>query len=310
MKKIDVTENSTTIGIFYAVAAFTLWGLLPLYWRLLNQIPAGEILAHRIFWSFIFLTGILIINSRLNGLKQVIMNSKNLIGISFCAIIISINWGIYIWAINANHIVEASMGYYINPLVSVLLGIIVLKERLDFWQKISLAFASLGVIIIALQYGKIPWIALSLAVTFALYGLVKKLVDIESIVGLTFETAIIMPIAFVYIIFKQVDGMGAIGVVPLSTTLILFGSGIVTATPLLWFAKAARRVPLSTVGFTQYISPTISLFLGIFVFKEQFTKIHFLSFGFIWCGLILYSLSQTGILKNISPKYIERVQEK
>jgi len=310
MKKIDVTENSITIGVFYAVAAFTFWGFLPLYWRFLNQIPTGEILAHRIFWSFIFLSGILTFNGRLNVLKQVIMNSKNLTSISLCAILISINWGVYIWAIKANHIVEASMGFYINPLVVITLGMIVLKEKLDFWQKISLALASLGVIIIVLQYGKIPWIALTLAVTFALYGLMKKLVDIESIIGLTLETAIIMPVVLGYIVFKQVNGTGAVGVIPLSTTLILFGSGIVTATPLLWFAKATRRVPLSTVGFTQYISPTISLFLGIFVFKEQFTKIHFLSFGFIWCGLILYSLSQVGILKSISPKYLERVKEK
>ncbi|MDI3534494.1 MAG: chloramphenicol-sensitive protein RarD [Thermosediminibacterales bacterium] len=302
MRKTNTANNTTAVGILYAVMAFTVWGFLPIYWKLLNQIPAGQILAHRILWSFVFVFALLIFNGRLKGLKQVISNRKKLIGILFSAVIISINWGIYIWAVNSNHIIETSMGYYINPLITVFMGMVILKEKLYFWQIISLILASIGVLITTVQYGKIPWIALSLALTFALYGLGKKKINIDSMTGLALETFIIMPAALGYIILKQLNGTGILNMIPLSTTVMLLLSGIVTAMPLLWFAKGTKRIPLSMIGFIQYISPTINLFLGIFVFKEQFTNIHFLSFGFIWCGLILYSLSQTSILKNMKQK--------
>lgn len=233
MRKTNTANNTTAVGILYAVMAFTVWGFLPIYWKLLNQIPAGQILAHRILWSFVFVFALLIFNGRLKGLKQVISNRKKLIGILFSAVIISINWGIYIWAVNSNHIIETSMGYYINPLITVFMGMVILKEKLYFWQIISLILASIGVLITTVQYGKIPWIALSLALTFALYGLGKKKINIDSMTGLALETFIIMPAALGYIILKQLNGTGILNMIPLSTTVMLLLSGIVTAMPLL-----------------------------------------------------------------------------
>lgn len=285
-------NKETLIGNIYAIAAYILWGLLPLYWKLLDAIPADEILAHRIFWSFIFVTGLIVVQKRWTQLKETISNRKVLWQIALCSVLITINWFIYIWAVNSNHIVEASMGYYINPLIVILLGMLVLKERLNRWQGISVVLATLGVAIITVEYGKVPWIALGLAVTFALYGLLKKLVNIESIISLGIETMLISPVALGYIFYQQVTGPGALGSISLPTTLILFCAGFATATPLLWFGQGARRIPLSTMGFYQYIAPTISLTIGVILFKEQFTVTHLISFGFIWTGLAIYSASK------------------
>lgn len=303
MKGIETENQREMTGIVYAVMAYTLWGLLPLYWKLLDEIPADEIFAHRILWSFIFVIAVLCFSKRLNAFKDVLTDKKSFVGIIFCALLISANWYMYIWAVNANHVVEASMGYYINPLVVVLLAMIVFKEKLSLVQGVALILAAIGVIIIAVQYGKMPWVALGLAITFAFYGLFKKMIKVESMLGLAIETSMMVPIACIYIILKEVNGIGALGTIPLRTMFILVCSGIATATPLFFFAKGAQRIPFTTLGFIQYISPTISLFLGVFVFKEAFTMTHFISFGFIWCGLILYSLSQTKGMKGLRPKY-------
>ncbi len=306
-KSVLSTSNDRIIGIWYALAAFTAWGVLPLYWKVLKLIPAGEILAHRVLWSFIFVSVILFLYGRWNNVKEIISGKYNVFVIFLGALLISANWFIYIWAVNTNHVVEASLGYYINPLFNVILGMVVLREQLNFWQLISLLLAFSGVVIIAAQYGKIPWIALSLALSFGLYGLVKKLVNIDSIVGLALETAFVAPVALVYLILIQAKGTGSFGAVPISIIFLLICSGIVTALPLLWFAQGAKRVPLSTVGFIQYLSPSISLLLGVFIFKEPFTKINFLSFGFIWLALALYSSSQTNIMYNLQPTYFKTI---
>lgn len=290
MNKPKPERNETFVGNMYAVAAYTLWGMLPLYWKMLKHVPAGEILAHRIFWSFVFVLGLAVAQKRWSKMKEMLRDFKVLWRIALCTVLISINWGLYIWAVNSNHIVEASMGYYINPLIVILLSMIVLKEKLNIWQGVSVGLATVGVAIMTIEYGKVPWVALSLAISFGLYGLFKKLVNAESIVGLGVETLLITPLALGYILFKQMSGAGAVGV-SLTTTLFLLCSGFATATPLLWFAQAARRIPLSTVGFYQYIAPTISLTLGVLLFKEQFTPTHAISFGFIWTGLAIYTLS-------------------
>lgn len=279
------------MGIMYAVAAFTAWGFLPLYWKVLKQMPAGEILAHRILWSFVFVFLLLAVMGRWKELRQAAVNRSNLAAMLLSSVLISANWYIYIWAINDNHVVEASLGYYINPLFNVLLGVAVLKERLNPRQLVSLVLAFAGVSIITLQYGKVPWIALSLTLTFGLYGLVKKLTRLDAMTGLFFETLCVAPVALGYIIMLQVNGTGAFGVATGGTTFLLMLAGVVTALPLLWFAQGARLVPLSTIGFAQYISPSISLVLGIFVFREPFTGVEILSFGLIWSALVLYSWS-------------------
>jgi chloramphenicol-sensitive protein RarD len=279
------------VGVFYGALSFTVWGFLPIYWKLLKEIPSGEILAHRIFWSFIFVFGILAFKGSLGAIKETVKSRKTVANLLLSAIFITANWGLYIWAVNSDHMVEASMGYYINPLMVVALGMTVLKERLNAMQYLSIAFAAVGVIIITVQYGRIPWASILLALTFALYGLFKKLTKAEAMVGLAMETAIITPFALGYIVFKLMNGTSGIYAVSLSTIIILLFSGILTATPLLWYGMGAKRVKLSTVGLLQYISPTISLFLGVFVYGEQFTKAHLLSFGFIWIGLVIYTFS-------------------
>jgi chloramphenicol-sensitive protein RarD len=290
------TPENDPAGIWYGILAYTAWGVLPLYWKLLNVVPALEILAHRIIWSFVFVCLILLLTGGWQTLLTVIQNKKNLMFLFLCGFLISLNWFTYIWAVNSNHVIEASMGYYINPLVVVLLGVVVLKEKLTRLQGMAIFLAAIGVLVMTVQYGRVPWIALILAGSFALYGLSKKLIMVDSLTGLALETIIVMPIALLYIISQQAQGTGALGRVPVQTALILCGSGIVTATPLLWFAKGAQKVRLTVLGFLQYIAPTISLLLGIFVFKEYFSAIHFIGFSFIWAGLLIFIVSNLGVM--------------
>ncbi|KXG43533.1 EamA family transporter RarD [Tepidibacillus decaturensis] len=291
-------NNQKEAGMIYGILAYTAWGILPLYWKLLKQVPASEILAHRIVWSFVFVIGLLLVYRNLQMIKTTLSNKRNILFISLASILIGINWFTYIWAVNADHVVEASLGYYINPLITVLLGVIVLRERLNRSQGIALAFAIIGVSIITIQYGRIPWIAFTLALSFGFYGLLKKMVHVDSTVGLAVETTVLFPVALSYIILKQSEGIGALGNISLTTTFLLLASGVATATPLLWFAKSAERIELSTLGFLQYISPTITLILGIFVFKETFTQAHSWGFIFIWAALLIYSLSKTNLIKT------------
>ncbi|WP_227765570.1 EamA family transporter RarD [Zhaonella formicivorans] len=288
--------SSIVIGIWYSILAYLLWGILPLYWKALQQVPPREILAHRILWSLIFVCIILIFNGRWHIVKKVLSNGSNRIGICLGGLLISANWYTYIWAVNSNRVVEASLGYYINPLFTVALGLLVLKEQSDFWQIVSFLLASFGVAVLAIEYGKIPWVALLLAVTFGLYGLVKKLVNVDSIIGLALETFFVAPIAMMYLAFVHVKGISSFGSISNQITFMLMGAGVATALPLLWFAEGAKRVPFSILGFIQYLSPSISLFLGVFLFKEPFTKAHILSFGLIWLAIALYSFSRPGMV--------------
>ncbi|MDD3705987.1 MAG: EamA family transporter RarD, partial [Clostridiaceae bacterium] len=224
-------------------------------------------------------------------LKEAIKERKNVRNILLCSFFITINWGTYIWAVNSDRILQSSMGYFINPLMVVLLGRAVLKEKLNVFQYVSIGFAAIGVIIMTVQYGSIPWVSLLLAASFAFYGLFKKLLKVESLTGLVLETAAITPLALGYILFKLFSGQSAIYSVSIPTLLMLVCSRIVTALPLLWFAMGAARVKLSTIGVLQYVSPTISLFIGIFMYGEKFTNTHLLSFSFIWVGLIIYTFS-------------------
>ncbi|QNB46719.1 EamA family transporter RarD [Thermanaerosceptrum fracticalcis] len=298
-------KHESASGVWYAAAAFTAWGILPLYWKVLQQVPALEILSHRIFWSFLFVSFLLLFSGRMYSLRQVISDWSKLAIVFLGAILISANWFIYIWAVNANRVVEASLGYYINPLFNVFLGMVVLKERLNIWQLISILLAAMGVSVLTIQYGSIPWVALSLALTFGLYGLVKKMTNLDSLTGLTLETAFVAPLALGYLFLQQFRGSGSFGVSYFYINFLLMCSGVVTALPLLWFSQGAKRVRLSTLGFLQYLSPSISLFLGVFIFKEHFTKTHLLSFGFIWCALTLYAFSQTSLLPQLQPGFLQ-----
>jgi chloramphenicol-sensitive protein RarD len=299
---MDEKKRENLIGMWYAISAYFVWGILPLYWKALKHVPAREILAYRVIWSFVFLCQFNTFRKRWPEVKQAYTQKRNRASSLLSALIIGAVWFIYIWAINANHVVEASMGYYINPLISVVLGMIFLKERLTFWQTIAFVLAALGVAFLTIQYGRFPWIALSLAVGFALYGFLRKTSRVGSITGLTAETAILSPLALIYLLFLFFQKTSSVVGASFTTHLLLVGAGIVTAVPLVWFAKGARRIPLSMIGFFQYLAPTISLILGIFVFKEPFTTSHLISFSLIWAALILYTSSQIGIMKRPQPK--------
>ncbi|MGE5632960.1 MAG: EamA family transporter RarD [Caulobacteraceae bacterium] len=301
MEKQGKRQDKRSIsGVFYGAIAYTAWGFLPIYWKFLKEIPADEILAHRIFWSFLFVGGILLFKNNLGVLLETLKDRKNATYVLLCAVLISVNWGTYIWAVNSGNILQSSMGYYINPLMVILLGMTVLKEKLNALQYVSIGFAAIGVAVITIQFGRVPWIALILAVSFALYGLFKKLLNAESLVGLALETTALMPQALGYILFKLFSGQSALYSVSLSTLVLLLFSGVATATPLLWFAMGTVRVKLSTMGFLQYISPTISLFIGIFIYGEKFTSAHMLSFAFIWVGLVIYSFSNSEIVNKLT----------
>ncbi|WP_171016929.1 EamA family transporter RarD [Pseudalkalibacillus caeni] len=297
--------NEQLIGIAAAAGAYFLWGILPLYWKLVDNIPAGEILAHRILWSFVFMILVLVFTKKLKKFKQdfreLLRNRKKLVGITLASIFISINWFTYIWAVNNHHVIETSLGYYINPLVSVLLGILVLKERLSFWQLVSFMLALVGVLNMTFHFGSVPWVALSLAMSFGIYGLLKKLASLGALTGLTIETLILTPVALIYLSSLNTGGYNAFHLTETSTALLLFGAGIVTAIPLLLFASGANRITLSMIGFLQYIAPTLQLILGVFLYHESFTTTHLVSFIFIWIALIVFSLARTKFFTKLEP---------
>lgn len=297
--KIREMKNQNTIGVWYAIAAFTTWGVLPLYWKALDEIPAGEILAHRILWSFVLVACIMGACGRLTELKKIFRDKKAFISVAIGSVLISSNWFIYIWAVNNNHVVETSLGYYINPLISVLLGVLVLKERLSSRQIVSLILAAVGVIISTVHYGKIPWTALLLALSFGLYGLVKKTAKLDSLAALALETMFVVPVSLVYLLINYSTGSGSYESTSLTLMLLLVFSGVATSLPLYWFAQGARLVPLSTIGFIQYLAPSISLILGVFIFEEPFTTVDTISFGFIWTALLIYSLSGLEFTENL-----------
>lgn len=302
-----MNNKETKAGVIYAGASYVIWGILPIYWKLLQEVSSDEILANRVFWSFIFMVIVLLATKKwgsfvttLKGLKH---NKKQLAALVVASFLISCNWFIYIWSVNNDHMIQASLGYYINPLISVLLGMFVLKEKLSIAQYVSFLLAFIGVLILTITYGEFPWISLGLAFSFGLYGLAKKLIKVDSSIGLTLETMVITPIAFIYMIFLFFSGSQAFLSISARIDLLLVGAGAATAIPLLYFAKGAQRIPLSTLGILQYASPTLTLILGIFIYNEHFSKIHLLSFLFIWSALAVYSLANTKMIANLETKW-------
>ncbi|PKM75816.1 MAG: EamA family transporter RarD [Firmicutes bacterium HGW-Firmicutes-15] len=306
-------RNERANGIGFAAGAYLLWGILPVYWKLLQNVSSIEVLAHRVIWSFIFLLIILIITRKLqpflSEVREITRLPRKMLGIIITTIMINLNWFLYIWAVNQNHIIQTSLGYYINPLVSVLLGIFFLKERLSLWQLFAFLLAIVGVSSLTLQYGAFPWVALTLAISFGLYGLLKKVINIGSITGLTLETLVSCIFALAYLGYVYNTGNGAFKLSLSPTTLLLIGAGAVTATPLILFAAGARRLPLFVIGFLQYISPTIGLILGIFIYHEPFTRGHLISFVVIWGGLIIFSLARMPLLVGLEEKIIIRIDQ-
>ncbi|MCT2538227.1 EamA family transporter RarD [Aquibacillus koreensis] len=303
-------ENKTLkIGIAYAAGAYILWGFLPIYWKSIHDFSAGAILAHRIVWSFVFMVFLLLASKKWHAFMQecklIVRDKKKLFGITMASIVISVNWLIFIWAVNSDHVIQASLGYYINPLISIVLGMLVLKEKLNAWQIFSFILAGIGVIYLTFNFGVFPWISIVLAFSFGLYGLLKKIVDINSVFGLTIETLIVLPIAVIYLIVNQINLGGLPQTWTMNHLLLLF-SGIATAVPLLLFASGAKRIPLSMVGFLQYFAPTLMLILGVFLYHETFTQAHLIAFICIWTALLIYTFSRTKWFKQMEAKYMVR----
>jgi len=278
------------LGIVYTTIAFFAWGVLPFYWKALQEVPTVEILAHRILWSFVFIFLVLAIRKRIKP-RELLKNTRSRNSLIVTSLLIGLNWLTYVYAVNSDRIVEASMGYYINPLFSVFLGIVILKERLNLVQLSAFVLACTGVLYLTFEYGRFPWIAVLLAGAFGLYGLFKKTSNLESLPSLLIETMFLAPIALGIIIYQALITKGALFNSSPKIDLLLIFAGVATTLPLYWFAQGAKRIPLSSVGFLQYIAPTLMLFIGVFLYHETFTLAHVISFGFIWIALIMYSLT-------------------
>lgn len=293
-------------GISYGILAYVLWGILPIYWKLIQNIQPLEIIIQRVIWSFFTMTILLLISKNWKLYREqiqiLIQDKKKILYLTIAAFLITENWLLYIWAVNNDNIIEASLGYYINPLVSILLGVIFLKEKLNPIQIVSIAIASIGVIYLTTHYGHIPYISLILAVSFAIYGLCKKLVNIDALFSLFLETLIVFPIALLLFGHLLVNNNSDFTHSSVTTIFLITLSGIITVVPLLYFGKAAQVVPLSTLGFIQFINPTLSMLLGIFLYGETFTSTDFISFSFIWVACFLFAISQSKFVKKIENK--------
>ena len=287
---IKSQHTEATIGIGYALLAFSAWGFLPIYWKLLDTVPSLEILAHRMVWSVLFLVGLLAVQKRLGEFRDLLKNPKYIWMLMGTAVLLGVNWFVYIYGVNTNQIVETSLGYFINPLFNVLLGAIFLKERLNYWQSLALVMAALGVLNFLWDFDSLPWIALSLAFTFSFYGLLRKMIPVKPLVGLLMETVLLAPFAAIMIVVWNVDGTGNIGG-GWRTVFFLVGAGVVTSLPLLWFTNAGKRLRYTTLGFIQYMTPSIQLLIGVYLYHEPFTPTHSITFGLIWAGLVIFSIN-------------------
>ncbi len=276
-------------GVLYGLGAYLLWGVLPLYWKLLHAVDAPEILAHRVIWSLIFCTLILTVRQGLGWLPALVRDRKSLYKMCAASMLLTCNWGLYIWAVNSNRIVETSLGYFINPLVSVALGVLVLRERMARSQWIAIALAVCGVSFLLITQTQLPWIALCLACSFGLYGLLKKQLSVPALQGLSVETAFMMPPALAYLLWLSLHQGMAFGSQALAS-IELAGAGIITAVPLLLFAAAAKRIPLSLLGLLQYLAPSMQFCIGVFIYGESFPTTRLVGFSFIWLGLLVLTL--------------------
>ena len=276
-------------GVLYAAGAYIMWGLFPLYWKNLVGVPALEILSHRIAWSFVFIIVLLTVRQNWGWVKPALHDKRTLLIFLATAVFLSVNWLTYIWGVNAGYIIETSLGYFINPLVSVLLGVVFLRERLRAGQWLAIAIATLGVVYLTVNLDALPWISLTLAFSFAFYGLLRKIAPLGSQEGLALETAWMFIPAFLYLLFAEGQGTAAFMHSDLKTTIMLAFAGVATAVPLLFFASGARLIPLNIVGILQYIAPTIQFLIGVFVYNEAFSQTSFIGFSIIWSALIIFT---------------------
>ena len=278
-----------TRGVLYAIMAFLIWGFCPLYFKLLSTIAAGEILSHRIIWSCLLLLVLLLASRSLHRVRAVLRLPRQLAALALCALLVAGNWLLFIWSVNNNHLLEASLGYFINPLLNILLGMLFLGERLRRIQSLAVALAGVGVIIQVVLLGHLPWIALTLAASFSIYGLIRKQIAVDAQTGLFVETMLLLPLALIYLLTLANSSTSDLTLNASSLNLLLMAAGVVTTVPLLLFTAGARLIPLSTLGFIQYLGPSIMFLLALFYYDEPVQPAKLLTFGFIWSALLLFS---------------------
>ena len=283
-------------GVLAAFFAYAIWGAFPLYWKLLEHVPSMEILLGRVIWSFVFtVLAVILFGMRkdlLADLKYLWTHQKSFWQLALASFVISMNWYLYIWAVTHEHLIETSLGYYINPLLSVIFGVVFFKETLSRAQWVATAIAFIAVIILTVNYGAVPWVAILIALSFAVYGVLKKKITLDATRGLAIETLFILPFALGYYVYLFSTSQASFLHVNLQTDVLMIVSGIVTAVPLVLFAKGAQNIPLYLLGFIQYVAPTIVLILGVVLYKEPFSQVELLAFSIIWAALLLFSGSK------------------
>ncbi|UBU13910.1 EamA family transporter RarD [Nonomuraea gerenzanensis] len=276
-------------GVFLGIAAYTMWGLFPLYWPLLKPSGAVEILAHRMVWSLVVVVAALAVRRHWGWVKELARQPRKLALLTVAAVFVTVNWGTYIYAVNTGHVVESALGYFINPLVNVLFGVVLLRERLRPLQWAAVGFGTLAVLVLTFDYGRLPWIALMLAFSFGVYGLVKKHANVQATESLAVETLVLLLPALGYLGFLQVSGEGTFGQAGAGHAVLLVGAGLITALPLLCFGAAAIRVPLSTIGLLQYIAPILQFACGVLIAKEVMPSSRWIGFSIVWLALAVFT---------------------
>ncbi len=277
-------------GTLVALSAYIAWGLLPIYWKTIEQVPPQEILSHRVVWSLLVVLGLLALQRNGGLLRRIAARPALAAPLVGSAALLAINWFTYLWANNNGHIVETSLGYFINPLVNVLLGVVFLRERVRGWQGVAIGLAFAGVAYLTLSHGRLPWIALTLALSFGFYGLIRKTTTLGSVEGFTVEMSVMFVPALAFLVYLAATGQGAFGGPDVRLNLLLAFAGVATAIPLVVFAYAARRVTMTTLGIVQYVAPTLQFLIGVLVYGESFTRARIIGFSLIWAALLVYAI--------------------
>ena len=292
--EVKPLRNEAALGVLFGLGAYFTWGFLPLYLKTLVSVPATEVLAHRVIWSLLLLAAVVAAMRRWQPLVALARDPRTIVLLGITSLLIGVNWLIYIWSVNSGHVLETSLGYFINPLVNVALGVIVLGERLRKAQIGAVSLAAAGVVILAVAQGSLPWISLALAFSFSLYGLIRKMAPADPLTGLLAETALLAPLALIYLVTLGGGSFGQSG----SIDLLLILSGAVTAAPLLMFAAAGKRLRYATLGLLQYIAPTIQFLLAILLFREPLSAAHLVTFACIWIGLAVYAADAVRVARR------------
>ncbi len=299
----EPSGNSSRTGLWAGLTAFILWGFLPLYWNLLHDVAAQEIIAHRIIWSVFFLIPAIIYSHAWPEIMAALRNPSVAFRCFISGVLVAGNWYLYVWAVNSGHVLETSLGYYINPLLNIAAGALFFRERPNRLQLFAIALATIGVFIMIIGYGQVPWVGLGLGTSFLLYGIMRKTIKVNALAGLVIETGMLVPFTLAWLLWQEYQGLSSFGHTGAMDTFFLIFAGVVTSVPLLCFGYAARTLRLTTIGLLQYIGPTLAFIQGIFIFHEPITIVHFCTFGCIWAALAIYSYDSWRTLRRLESKH-------